>query len=237
MIALIMAAGKGSRISSITNKLPKCFLELGGIKLIDHQINSLKTFGLNDIVIVTGYQSKIIREYYMREDFTFLINPFYEITNVLSSVWFAKKFLSNGFYFMHADTYFDPEILNELIQFDEDIVLSVNKKNTIPEDMKVIVKKNLIKKINKEMDCDKAYGEFIGLAKISEKMAPLVIEKIKSRIEDENGKDYFFELVLQDLIDSKIDVYCHDIKKKEAIEIDFPEDYEEAKNIYNKLNN
>jgi len=236
MIALIMAAGKGSRISSITNKLPKCFLELGGIKLIDHQINALKTFGINDIVIVTGYKANIIREYYQKENLTLLINPFYELTNVLSSVWFAKNYLSNGFYFMHADTYFEPEILNELIQYKEDIVLSVNKKNTIPEDMKVIVENNLIKLINKEMDCNSAYGEFIGLAKISSSIAPLVIEKIKSRIENENGKDYFFELVIQDLIDMNLDVHFHDINDKQAIEIDFPDDYEEAKNIYNQLN-
>ena len=50
MIGLIMAAGKGSRINSLTNGMPKCFLELGGIKLIDHQINALKTYELEDIL-------------------------------------------------------------------------------------------------------------------------------------------------------------------------------------------
>jgi len=231
-----MAAGKGSRISSITDGMPKCFLELGGIKLIDHQINTLRKHGIENIVIVTGYQANIIKHHYQKEKYTFLINPFYEVTNVLASVWFAKHCLDNGFYFMHADTFFEPDILYSLIESDGDIVLSVKKKNTIPEDMKVIVENNYVKQINKEMDCSKAYGEFIGLAKLSPKVAPIIIKQIRNRIENKNGKDCFFEVVIQDLIDMNLNVYCDDIGDKKAIEIDFPDDYKEAKKIYSSLN-
>ena len=230
-----MAAGKGTRISSETKNLPKSFLELGSKKLIDHQVDTLLKNGIDKIIIVTGYKSKIIQEYYKNRDFLFLKNPFYEITNVLASVWFAKDYISEGFYFMHADTFFEPIIFSDLVDKEGDIVLAISKKKTLEEDMKVVVKNNLIELINKEMDCDKAYGEFIGLAKFSSKVTNAVQSQIKKRIEDEDGKDFFFERVIQDLIDMDIDIFYHDIGDNKAIEIDFPYDYLEAKKIYNKL--
>ena len=63
-----------------------------------------------------------------------------------------------------------------------------------------------------------------------------MLEQIKNRIENEQGKDFFFEVVIQDLIEMEIGVYCYDIGDKKAIEIDFPEDYSEAKRIYSCLN-
>ena len=235
MVGLIMAAGKGSRIASETQNLPKSFLKLGPKKLIDHQVDTLLENGIEKIIIVTGFKSDLIQEYYKNSGFLFVKNPFYEITNVLASVWFAIDHISEGFYFMHADAFFEPKIFTDLMNKKGDVVLSVSKKKTVEEDMKVIVKNSLIKLINKEMDCNKAYGEFIGLAKFSSNVTKIVTSQIKKRIEDENGKDFFFERVIQDLIDTDVDVYCHDIGDQKAIEIDFPYDYLEAKKIYNIL--
>ena len=145
MVGLIMAAGIGSRISSMTNNMPKCFLELGGQKLIDHQINTLKNNGVHDIVIVTGYKSDLIADYYRGENFNIIKNPFYDVTNVLASAWFARDHLYNGFYFMHADTFFEPIIFSDLMDLNADIVLAVAKKNTIVEEMKVVVENKFIK--------------------------------------------------------------------------------------------
>ena len=57
MQAVIMAAGKGSRISELTNNLPKCYLEVNGKRLIDHQLELLNINGISDIIVVVGYKS------------------------------------------------------------------------------------------------------------------------------------------------------------------------------------
>jgi len=62
MQAIIMAAGKGSRLGSLTENMPKSFLEIKGFKMIEYNISMLHAFGIKDIIIVTGYQSDMFEE-------------------------------------------------------------------------------------------------------------------------------------------------------------------------------
>ena len=86
MQAIIMAAGKGSRLGNLTQDMPKSFLEIQGIKLIEYNIALLHAYGINDIVIVTGYQCEKIEELVKDiEGIQCVYNPFYEMVNVLGS--------------------------------------------------------------------------------------------------------------------------------------------------------
>ena len=58
MQAIILAAGKGSRLGELTNNKPKSFIEIKGKKLIEYNLDMLLKYGINDITIVTGYMSE-----------------------------------------------------------------------------------------------------------------------------------------------------------------------------------
>ena len=73
-----MAAGKGNRISSISNDLPKSFLEINGKKIFDHQIDCLRNAGVEEIIVVVGYKADLFIEAYSKSNITFIVNPFYE---------------------------------------------------------------------------------------------------------------------------------------------------------------
>jgi L-glutamine-phosphate cytidylyltransferase len=233
MIGVILAAGKGSRIESITNGLPKSFLLLGGKRLIDHQIDTLRKSGISKIVIVIGYKSELFERLYKNEkDIILVKNPFYDRTNVLASLWFAYPHLYSGFYFMHADTYLSPIIFENMIQEPGDIVFAVEKKETIPEEMKVKVQNGLITEMSKEMSCEEAYGEFTGVAKIGSDAAPQLIDMIRNRIESLAMHDDYFEAAIQDLADDQVPIHKMDIGHHLSIEIDFPEDYLLAQKLF-----
>lgn len=234
MTSIILAAGKGHRIASLSGNKPKSFLTIGDKRIIDHQIDIVKQSGIDKIVVVIGYQSELFEKEYGDLGFTLLKNPFYESTNVLASLWFARDYLKDGFYFMHADSYFDSTIFEDLTQLQHPITLAVNQKPLVPEDMKVRVKEDLVLEINKEMSCESSYGEFIGLAKIDSSIAPNVIECIEDRIEKKGKINDFFESVIQDQIDEGVYVRSFSIGDRLAIEIDTPEDYELAKQLFNK---
>ena len=55
MQAIIMAAGKGSRLGEMVHDRPKSFAEINGKKLIDINLQMLREFGIQDINIVTGH--------------------------------------------------------------------------------------------------------------------------------------------------------------------------------------
>ncbi len=63
MRAMILAAGRGSRLSPLTDKTPKPLIKVAGKTLIEHQIAAIKKAGINEIVINTGWLGQMIMDY------------------------------------------------------------------------------------------------------------------------------------------------------------------------------
>lgn len=61
--AVIMAGGRGERLKPLTDTLPKPLLQVGGLPIIEHNINRLKNFGIEDIWISVKYLGQSIKEY------------------------------------------------------------------------------------------------------------------------------------------------------------------------------
>jgi L-glutamine-phosphate cytidylyltransferase len=228
MTGIILAAGKGSRIAEMTGGLPKSFLKVGGTRIFDHQVAILKRAHISNIIAVVGYRADLFLEEYKDAGITFIRNPFYNVTNVLGSLWFARDQMLDGFYFMHADTYFDPTILFDLAKSKNGMTLCVETKSTREEEMKVVIEGGLIRRISKLLDCNTADGEFTGLARVDESAARQVVSAVRHRIEVLGDCGAFFEAAVQDLIDKGLAVHPMDIGNRTSIEIDFPEDYEAA---------
>ena len=66
MKVVILAGGKGSRISFYTQKIPKPMIKVGNIPILVHIINIYKSYGLNEFIIAAGYKSKIISDYFLK---------------------------------------------------------------------------------------------------------------------------------------------------------------------------
>ena len=62
MKALLLAAGKGTRISRYLGGNPKCTVNIGDEILIRYTVSLLKKKGINDIGIVVGYQDDVIKK-------------------------------------------------------------------------------------------------------------------------------------------------------------------------------
>jgi choline kinase len=232
MQAIIMAAGFGSRIAKITNNLPKSFLEINGEKLIERAIRLLRERNITDITVVTGYKSELFIEL-LDDNIRFVNNPLYFCTNVLGSFACGMNNLSDDFVFIHADTIFDETILDELIASQvSDIVLPVDYKKCVEEEMKVTTIDGCINVIHKSIDLSVAEGEFIGIAKVNkeilEQLKAAVVEELKANA---NHNEYF-EAAIQNLVDKGQKVKTIATNGRPWIEIDFPEDYETAISLF-----
>lgn len=63
MKAIILAGGRGKRLSPITDYVPKILIPIKNIPIIEWQIKYLKKYGVNEIIICTGYKSNMIKNY------------------------------------------------------------------------------------------------------------------------------------------------------------------------------
>jgi choline kinase len=226
MKAVILAAGKGNRLYPLTRDKPKPLLKTNGQTILEHQVQNLRSCGINDIVMVTGYQAPKIEAVYGAE-IRYIFNPFYETTNSLVSLWLARNELNDDLIYLHSDVVFDRRILEELLEVRHDFCLTVDKKNCLEEDMKVTANGKLITEINKTMAISQAYGEFIGIARFSRDGARILSATL-DRIVREGELMLWFESSVQRLIDERQQVYKCDTSGKPWIEIDFPHDLEKA---------
>ena len=89
MKAIILAAGRGSRMQHMTNNRPKCLVELRGRSLLEWQLNALQEAGINEVAIVTGYK----REMLASDDLVEFYNSRWAETNMVSSLVCAQEWL------------------------------------------------------------------------------------------------------------------------------------------------
>jgi bifunctional UDP-N-acetylglucosamine pyrophosphorylase/glucosamine-1-phosphate N-acetyltransferase len=62
MKAVVLGAGLGKRLSSVTASMPKVLLKVGEKTLIEHNVDKLRKIGINDIAVVIGYKGEMVKE-------------------------------------------------------------------------------------------------------------------------------------------------------------------------------
>ncbi len=89
MKAIILAAGRGSRMKNLTDERPKCLVELHGKALLDWQLEALRGAGIEEIAIVTGYKRELLAGRGLVE----FHNTRWAETNMVSSLACAEAWL------------------------------------------------------------------------------------------------------------------------------------------------
>src|SRR6201993_5038542 len=118
MKAVILAAGRGTRIRSVHGERPKCLIEVDDTTILDHQLEALSMAGINEVAIVVGYEKEQIVDHVRRKgpDYQrihFIENPAFAITNNIYSLWLALEWLrGDSFIVLNADVIFDADILD-----------------------------------------------------------------------------------------------------------------------------
>lgn len=64
MKAVILAAGKGTRMRELTEEIPKPMLRVQGKPILEHIITGLASAGIHEVFIITGYQAETIENYF-----------------------------------------------------------------------------------------------------------------------------------------------------------------------------
>jgi len=89
MKAIILAAGRGTRMKNLTDEVPKCLVELRGKPLLDRQLEALRGAGITEIAIVTGYKNELLSN----RGLVVFHNPRWAETNMVSSLVCAQEWL------------------------------------------------------------------------------------------------------------------------------------------------
>ncbi len=121
-IAIILAAGLGSRLKPLTETEHKCMTKVRGVPIIQRTLENLKDCGFEEVIIVVGYLHKKliqqIKDMRLQIDIKFVINPFYDKSNTILSLDYGLKSINSSYeylYVIEGDVVFEKHILERAI--------------------------------------------------------------------------------------------------------------------------
>lgn len=116
---LILAAGNGTRIRSVSAGLPKPLVDFRGKPILEHVIRGAQRAGIERFVIVVGYRSDLIRGWFddrsLGASVTWVENPDYHKSNGISALK-ARNEIHENFLLLMADHIFEPETAEALLR-------------------------------------------------------------------------------------------------------------------------
>jgi len=239
MKAVILAAGKGSRIGNLTENTPKSMLELNeNHTLLSFNFMVLSKSSIDSIILVTGFNSKKIERYAKNlskkyDIFVEIVyNPFWDHCNVLGSLYLSLEKIDDDFIFLHADTICEIAVIEGIMASKNDVCLAVDFKSCGEEEMKFWLDKGKINRITKNNIGYEAKGEFVGIAKFRRNMIRYFYEKSKKIFQSGLINSYMEEALDQGLLEGSIVVNYFDASPFKTIEVDFIQDLEQARIMF-----
>ena len=235
MKAVILAAGLGSRLAPITNEVPKCMVEVNGIKIVEQQINNLIKAGIcpENIVVLTGYKAEIL-ESFLQNKFpgvNWIRNDLYNKTNNMYSMYMTKPFVvGQNFLLMNGDVFFAPEIIAKLLADPREDLIVCDDGIYIEESMKIRKAGERIVEISKKISPQDAYGVSIDVYKFSAEASAMFFETMRQYIEVRQDLNSWTEVALNTLLQTK-EFQSLDMKDL-WVEIDNHDDLKEAESKF-----
>ncbi len=202
---ILLAAGRGTRISKYIKDIPKSTLPIDGNKpLIRYTVEMLIKMKIEPIVCV-GYKRNEVYEALSGLAVKFYHNPFYTITNSIASLWFAKDELNDDVIIMNADVFLEEDFIRAIIENKSNAVMAAdfNPERKEKGDFFFSLNENLcIAKYGKDLPLEERHTEYVGIAKITKKFITQFKERLELLIEQGSFNDWW-ENVLYSFTDKK----------------------------------
>ena len=179
MQLILLCAGKGSRLPKLERNQPKCLIKINSKKLILYNYTFIKKF--KHKIIITGYKNKILKLNTKNLETEYIYNKNYRNTNMVYSLYLARKKVIDDIVIMYGDIVFDSKIFN-LLKPKKNIMpinknwlinwksrMGMSKTLLDAEDIKIIKNKviNIGSKINKS---HLPKYQYMGLIKLKKKV-------------------------------------------------------------------
>jgi len=237
---MVLAAGAGRRLESLTDDLPKTLLPVDGDRtILDIALGNLRRAGMDTVVVVTGYAAKRIEErreaLEQRHDVKVetVFNPKAEEWNNCYSLWCAREHFARGVLLCNGDTVHPPEIEERLLaaRGQADLVLALDDAKALAEEeMKVLLDGDgLMRGINKAHDPAAAAGEYIGLTLIEPSAAELLAGALEAVWQ--RDPSLYYEDGFQEYADRGGRVGVASVGGLEWVEVDDQVDLDKAREV------
>ncbi|MDO8343833.1 MAG: phosphocholine cytidylyltransferase family protein [Cellvibrio sp.] len=234
--AIILAAGRGTRLTHYTKSTPKCLLDIKGKALIVRQLVSLTGAGIEKFIIVGGYHFDQLKNFLesdemARFDTTLIYNPFFAVSNSVASLWFARDYLNGDVFITNSDTYYESQILEKMSHNSENYVFGIDEGRYNDADYGVTISDGYVVDMGKDIPRNEISAEYIGIALIRNSG----LETFKTLLDGymlSGNLDCWWEDIFISLISKGKLISYEDVSDNVWFEIDTPRDYRRSQRFF-----
>ena len=230
MKAIILAAGRGTRLYPYTQYIPKCLLDIGGLTILEHQLNHIRDCGISEVVIVVGFGFEKVENFLRNFDglgmkIKTLYNPFYQTTNSLISLWIARGEMNDDIVVMNGDDVFEIDVIDKALAVsNEKICMPIKRKTSYDdEDMKVKLDKEKIIDISKSIN-NNISAESVGLRVFRDTGVEIIKRAIEEEMRSPGAEKKWYISSIQRLINKGYKIKSLDIDDLFWMDVDYPVD-------------
>jgi choline kinase len=211
MKAIILAAGRGSRMKNLTDERPKCLLELRGKTLLEWQLEALRGAGINEIAIVTGYKREMLADQGLVE----FHNSRWAETQMVSSLACASDWLrADPCIVSYSDIFYHQDAVKSLMVRDANLALTYDpnwKKlwarrfgdPLLDAETFRLTKESILLEIgNKPRSVEEIQGQYMGLLRFTPEGWE-EIERLQSSLGKEDSEKIQLTRALQMVLDAQ----------------------------------
>ena len=234
MKAVILAAGRGTRLAPLTDDRPKPLVPVRGRPLLLRTLDRLADVGIRgrDVVIVTGYREDVLARVVAEGGFTptLVSNPhFHDWQNFYSLAVARDAVGGDAFLELDGDVLFDGRLLPRVLSAPGPGVLAIDVRPDLDaETMKVSVEQGRIVAVGKALAPEASLGEYIGVSRFDPPLAAEVFEEL-ARLEREGLTGEYYEHALHRLaLRDRGPLRPVDVSDCSALEIDDAHDLARA---------
>ncbi len=243
-MAIVLAAGQGSRLRPLTESMPKSLIPIGGITVLEHLLQALCSLGIDYVVLVVGYLGKSIRREigsnYQGMQIHYVENSLYENSETMMSLWCAREFFYSDLLLVEGNIIIEPVIVHDLIACSHKNAMVVTMREPAYQSgtLVSIGDKGLVDRMlvsrdeQKDIDLNYMYRTVNVYKLASDFLHEQLKPRLKLYLNLGLTKDYYQILIRDFVAEGTVHFAPVFIGQHQCITIDTPEDLDRANRMF-----
>ena len=194
-IAVILAAGLGSRLQDTFSEKPKGLFPIEGIPLVERSIRQLQAHNIERVILVTGYMAHCYEALASRFSGVETVhNPYFADSGSFYSLYCARHAIDQPFLLLESDLIYEDRALRVLLETNSADSILISGTTHSNDEVYIEAHDNCLKRMSKrKADLTHSVGEFVGICKLSLDLLNTMVNAATETFAIEQNKHVSYE--------------------------------------------